>query len=182
MHARSLNGHSELGTWLDISAESSTHTAPPPSPSLLPPRYLPGPTEPSASCFYEHISWVSHPKVQKVLQGVCLQTCRFHHAGVVWRRTSFILSPMLTLLGDNCGPSKKRMFFAVSVTPIRNHSMREHEKFSGVQNIKMTSLIKNLMILSILVETRNLWEFALEAILRACVRYIPQGPWGMEHA
>lgn len=61
--------------------------------------------------------------------------------------------------------------------------MREHEKFSGVQNIKMTSLIKkSLYGLSIIADTRNLWEFGLKAILRVCVAYIPHRPWGMEQA
>lgn len=46
--------------------------------------------------------------------------------------------------------------------------MREHEKFSGVQNTKMTSLVKkSLYDLSIVVKSRNLWDFGLEAVLRA---------------
>lgn len=44
----------------------------------------------------------------------------------------------------------------------------------------MTSLIKkkSLYDLSIIVKPRNPWEFALKAILRACVACIPQGPGG----
>ena len=47
----------------------------------------------------------------------------------------------------------------------------------------MTSLIKkSLSGLSIIVDTRSLWEIGLEAILRVYVAYIPHGPWGMEQA
>lgn len=51
---------------------------------------------------------------------------------------------MLTLLWDKDGSSRNTVL-AVSVTPIRNCSMREHEKFAGVQKIKMTSLVKNFI-------------------------------------